>query len=72
MGANLDTVKFIFNGITYIKFKAKDLIEEFKSHRGKISITVAGMPVMNYWMGRGTPQIQIKEIEIKDSSIFDF
>ena len=30
MGTYQDTVKFNFNGIEYIKFKAKDLIKEFR------------------------------------------
>lgn len=72
MGTYQDTVKFNFNGVEYIKFKAKDLISEFRSHSSKINISVVGNAMINSWGGKQQPQIKINEVEIKDSSIYDF
>lgn len=72
IGTNKDTVKFIFNDIVYMKFKAKDLIETFSQYNGKINITVAGRGNVNEWGGRKTPQIFIDEIEIKEQNDYDF
>lgn len=72
IGTNKDTLKFVFNDITYIKFKAKDLINELAQHNGKISITVAGKGNINSWGGKETPQIFIEEIEINEMDKYGF
>ena len=73
IGSNSDTLKFEFNGITYIKFRAKDLIKEIRScGKDKINMVIVGKANVNSWGGRTTPQILLEEIEIKDSSIYDF
>lgn len=72
IGSNKDTLKFTFNDITYIKFKAKDLINKFAQYSDKISITVAGKGNVNSWGGRETPQIILEEIEIKPINTNDF
>lgn len=72
IGSNKDTLKFVFNDITYIKFKAKDLINEFAQYSDKISITVAGKGNVNSWGGRETPQIFIEEIEINEVDKYGF
>lgn len=72
IGTNKDTLKFVFNDITYIKFKAKDLINELAQYSGKISITVAGKGNINSWGGRETPQIFIEEIEINEMDKYGF
>ena len=74
-GSNNDTFRFTFNNITYIKFKASDLIEQIKPYKekgGKINITVAGECKINRWQNQELPQIGIKEIEIKECSVNDF
>ena len=72
IGSNKDTLKFVFNNITYIKFKAKELIEKLSEYNGKISITVAGNGNVNVWGGRETPQIFIEEIEINKIDDYGF
>ena len=72
IGARKDTIKFVVNGITYVKFFAKDLIEEIKSKNGKLTMTILGRGTVNRWMGRETAQILVKEIEFKETSIYDF
>ena len=72
IGAYKDTLKFTFNGITYVKFKAKSLLDELFLKSGKINITAAGRGNINSWGGKETPQILLDEIEIKESSADDF
>lgn len=72
IGANKDTLRFEFNGITYIKFKAKELIEQLNGYSKPLKLTIAGKGNINEWGGRRKPQILIDEIEIKESEIFDF
>ena len=70
IGANADTLKFSKNNITYIKFKAKDMIDEL-SGLNDIKLTLIGKANMNYWGGRAMPQIIIEEYELEDGE-FDF
>lgn len=68
MGKNKDTVKFEKFGIAYMKFHAKDLIEQLKQH-SSMKIEVVGRANMNEWGGRVTPQIFIEDIEVKDNAL---
>ena len=73
IGKAKDTVKFVFNGMTYMIFKAGDIIDQITMTSGDIlNITCAGRANINEWGGRQTPQIFVDEIEIKESSIYDF
>lgn len=73
IGSKKDTVKFIFNDMTYMIFKAQDIIDQIDSFDGDtLNITCAGRANINKWGGRETPQIYIDEIELKESSIYDF
>lgn len=72
IGKNKDTLKFSFNGITYIKFRAKDLIEDLQMLSGKLNLTVAGRGNVNEWGGKRSPQILIDEIEINEMNESDF
>jgi len=72
MGTYKDSVKFDFNGVEYIRFKAKDLIQKFREQNSKINITIVGTPMINVWGGKSQPQIKIDDIEIKGASIYDF
>lgn len=72
IGSNKDTLKFVFNDITYIKFKASDIIEQLKKYSENVKLTIAGKGNINEWGGRKTPQILINEIEIKESNDYDF
>lgn len=72
IGKNSDTLRFEFNGVTYVKFKATELIEELSRTSGKLSITAAGKGNINEWGGRRSPQVLVEEIEIKESNAYDF
>lgn len=73
IGAKKDTVKFIFNDMIYMLFKAQDVIDQIDGFDGDtLNITCAGRANINKWGGRETPQIYVDEIELKESSIYDF
>ena len=66
MGTNQDTLKIEYNGMSYLKFKATDMIDEIKmcDPSKTMKITVVGRANLNEWMGRKTPQIFIDDYEI--------
>ena len=64
IGAYKDTVKITFNNTTFMKFKAKELIEQLQSYPGGFIATIVGRPSVNSWNGIETPQILIEDIEI--------
>lgn len=66
MGSNNDTIKFSCGGIDFIKFKAKDLIEEVANNPKATTIDIVGKANMNEWGGRRTPQIMIDDYQISD------
>lgn len=66
IGKNKDTLRIEKNGIIYIKFRAKDLIEELKSFSNEMDITLVGRPNINTWLGQELPQIFIVDMEVQD------
>ena len=68
IGKNADTVKFEKFGITYIKFHAKDLINELGMYN-EMRVELVGRPNVNEWMGNYTPQIMIEDLEVFDSAL---
>ena len=67
IGRNNDTLKITKFGICYMKFFAKDLIEELKQ-MDKIKINLVGKPNLNKWGGTITPQIFIEAYELEDDT----
>lgn len=72
MGANQDTIKIEANGMPYIKFHAKDLIEELKGRTEPFTMEIVGKPNLNEWMGRVSPQMFIEDYEIKEITTLTF
>lgn len=72
MGARKDTVKFSKNGISYIKFFAKDLIEDIDWTKESVVFEIIGEMNVNEFNGVLTPQITINEYEVKPDNKFDF
>lgn len=72
MGANRDTVKIESNGIAYMKFHAKDLIEALAEHRNSVILEIVGRPNLNEWMGTKTPQVFIEDYDIEPYNPLDF
>jgi single-stranded-DNA-specific exonuclease len=65
IGRNSDTLKIEKNGVVFIKFFAKDLIKELKQFE-EMELTIIGTPNLNEWMGKVTPQLFIKDMEVKE------
>lgn len=73
IGSKKDTVKFVFNGMTYMIFKAQDIIDQITETPGNtLNITCAGRANINTWGGRTVPQIYIDCVELKESTPYDF
>ena len=72
MGTNQDTVKIEVNGVPYIRFHAKDMIEELKEYDEPFTMEIVGKPNLNEWMGRISPQMFIEDYEIKPISKYSF
>ena len=68
MGKTQDTVKITKFGIAYMKFHAKDMIEELKKYP-EIKLEVVGRANLNEWMGHYTPQIFISNYQIEDNTL---
>lgn len=68
IGSKKDTVRFTKFGVVYIKFQAKELIEEL-SKLNNIQLEVVGTTNINEWCGNCTPQIMIKNYEVRDGSL---
>ena len=65
MGKNMDTVKIEKFGIAYMKFHAKDLIEDLHKY-SKVKLEIVGRANVNYWGGNVIPQIFIDDYEVKN------
>ena len=68
MGKNQDTVKIEKFGVTYIKFHAKEFIEELAKY-DDIKLEIVGRANLNEWMGNYTPQIFITNYQIDDGAL---
>ena len=68
MGKNQDTVKITKFGIAYMKFHAKEFIEELGKYP-EVKLEVVGRANLNEWMGHYTPQIFISNYQIEDNAL---
>ena len=66
IGSNCDTLRFSHNGIVYIKFRAKEILDKLHEYGDKLLINVVGKGQLNHWGGSTTPQIVIEDIEFKN------
>lgn len=66
MGTNKDTIRIDYNGVSYLKFKATDLIEELQNNSDSIEMEIVGRANLNEWGGRVTPQMFIDDYDIKN------
>lgn len=67
MGKNKDTLKITKFGIAYMKFFAKDLIQQLEQ-MDKIKINLVGKPNLNEYCGNLIPQIFIEAYELEDDT----
>ena len=68
LGTRQDTLKIEKFGIVYMKFHAKDMIEELNK-LNEIKLEVVGRANLNEWMGRYTSQIFISNYQIDDNTL---
>ena len=68
MGQKKDTVAWEKNGVKYIQFHANDLIEELNRYP-EVQLKIVGRATLNEWMGNTTPQIMIKNYEVKNGTL---
>lgn len=66
IGKNKDTVKFEKNGIVYIKFHAKSIIEQLNQY-DEMRLNVIGRANLNEWNFYKIPQIMIEDLEVQDA-----
>ena len=69
MGKNQDTVKIEKFGVAYMKFHAKDFIQELGQYDGDVKLEVVGRANLNEWGGYKTPQIFITNYQIDDNTL---
>ena len=67
LGKTQDTVKIEKYGVAYMKFHAKELIEELNKYE-EIKLNIVGKPNINTWMGVQTAQIFIEDYEVLDNT----
>jgi len=68
MGKSADTVKIVKFGIAYMKFHAKEMLEELAKYN-EVKLEVVGRANLNEWMGHYTSQIFISNYQIEDGSL---
>lgn len=68
MGKTQDTVKIEKFGISYMKFRAKDLVEELHKYP-QMKLEVVGRANVNHWAGNVIPQIFIEDIEVSNGEL---
>lgn len=66
LGRYNDTLKITYNGVSYMKFFAKDIIPQFLENYGK-SVSLVGAPSINSYNGHSSPQVDIKDYEFTES-----
>ena len=66
IGNNKDTLKFEKNSITYVKFKAKKIIDQLNDYGENLKINLIGTANINEWGGNSIPQIIVNDLEIEE------
>lgn len=68
IGKNKDTIRFTINGITYIKFHAKEMIANLSNY-DNMRLEIIGRASVNEWMGKRSPQIFIDNYNVIDNTL---
>lgn len=70
IGKDASTLKIEKFGVTYIKFHAKEMIEQLANFpSNSIKLEVVGKANLNHFAGRTTPQIFIQDFQIDDGTL---
>ena len=68
MGKSADTVKIVKFGIAYMKFHAKQMLEDLAKY-DEIKLEIVGRANLNEWMGQYTPQIFISNYQVENGAL---
>lgn len=68
LGKDKNTLKIEKSGVVYMKFHAKQMIEDLLKY-DEIKLEIVGRANLNYWNNICTPQIFITNYEIKDNTL---
>lgn len=68
IGKNANTIKIEKFGVTYMKFRAKDMIKDLAQY-DKIKLEIVGKMNLNNYYGRITPQIFIENYQAQDDTL---
>lgn len=70
IGKNADTIRIEKFGVTYLKFHAKEMIEQLAAvPSDSIKLEIVGRANLNEFAGRITPQIFITDFQIDDGTL---
>ena len=70
IGKNADTIRIEKFGVTYLKFHAKEMIEQLAAvPSDSIKLEIVGRANLNEFAGRVTPQIFITDFQIDDGTL---
>ena len=70
-GTKRDTIKVTDNGIVYMFFNSKDLIDEYEQ-KGSLILDIVGTAKLNHFRGIVTPQILVNNYSPCNSNPFTF
>ena len=70
-GTKRDTIKVTDNGIVYMFFNSKDLIDEYEQ-KGSLILDIVGTAKLNHFRGIVTPQILVNNYSPCNSNPFIF
>ena len=72
IGANKDTIKIQSNGVVIMLFKGEEFLSTIATLPNVFDMTILGTTNINEYCGNSTPQIMVKQWDVKISSMFDF
>ena len=72
IGANKDTIKIQSNGVVIMLFKGEEFLSTIATLPNVFDMTILGTTNINEYCGNSTPQIMVKQWDVKTSSMFDF
>ncbi|MEG0908971.1 MAG: DHH family phosphoesterase [Bacilli bacterium] len=67
IGKNNDTIKITYKSISFIKFKCEPTEVEHIKNLKNLNVELIGEFAVNKWMGRTSPQVIIKDLEVSET-----
>ncbi|MEG1142808.1 MAG: hypothetical protein RSE41_10280, partial [Clostridia bacterium] len=67
IGKNNDTIKITYKSISFIKFKCEPTEVEHIKNLKNLNVELIGEFAVNKWMGRTSPQVIIRDLEVSET-----